>query len=249
MELNESIRAAKESFEQRFAEGAFYNKQTQDAGHLQQILDFLPLRSGMRILDLGTGSGYLAFAIAERCPEAELTGLDIVEQTLEANRQKAAQSGLKNLRFVSYNGMDFPFADAEFDLVVSRYALHHFPDIRHSIREVSRILKAGGSFFLSDPAPNPCDTEGFADAYMQMKPDGHIRFYSKSDWQEICGGAGLHLSDAFDTKIRFPRKKTDGYDALLKCYSPAVIESYDLQIAGEEILLTEQVNNLLYRKA
>lgn len=50
---------------------------------------------------------------------------------------------IRNISFISYNGIDFPVADSEFDMVISRYALHHFPDIQKSISEVSRVIKQG----------------------------------------------------------------------------------------------------------
>ena len=65
----ETVLAAKQGFEQSFASGAFYNKQTQDEQHLQRILEFLSLQNGMRVLDLGTGTGYLAFPIAAMHPD------------------------------------------------------------------------------------------------------------------------------------------------------------------------------------
>lgn len=58
----------------------------------------------MRILDLGTGTGYLAFPIAEKFQEVEVIGLDIVEQELKKNRTKAESWGLQNLQFVNYDG-------------------------------------------------------------------------------------------------------------------------------------------------
>ena len=67
----------------------------------------------------------------------------------------------KNLSFVNYDGVDFPFEVGSFDMVITRYALHHFPDISHSIGEVSRVLKKGGRFFISDPCPNDCDDSRF----------------------------------------------------------------------------------------
>ena len=81
--MDERIRAAKQGFEQSFASGTFYDRQTQDEQHLQRILTLLPFRSGMRILDLGTGTGYLAFPIAEMHPDITVTGLDIVEKALD----------------------------------------------------------------------------------------------------------------------------------------------------------------------
>lgn len=248
MNVKEQIAAAKEGFEQSFAAGVFYNRQTQDQQHLDKILSFLPLRDGMHILDLGTGSGYLAFPLAEMHPEIRITGLDTVEKALAANREKAAQAGLANLQFVSYDGMRFPFPDGAFDLVISRYALHHFPDIRSSIAEISRVLRSGGCFFLSDPAPDECDSGRFVDAYMQLKPDGHIRFYTRDEWDALCGVQGMQRIGSFESRIRFPRKKDARYDALLKQYPDAIAKTYEISVSAEEIWITEQVNNLLYRK-
>lgn len=54
-------------------------------------------------------------------------------------------------------------------MVISRYALHHFPDIQKSISEVSRVIKPEGFLFISDPTPNVNDTSRFVDEYMQLK--------------------------------------------------------------------------------
>lgn len=160
MDIKESINDTRKGFEESFATGDFYNRQTQDTEHLEKILGFLKISDGMRILDLGTGSGYLSFPIAKNNPGCDVIGLDIVNAALEANRTRADVKGIKNLSFVSYDGIDFPFEDNTFDLVVTRYALHHFPDIEHSIGEVSRVLKSGGILFISDPCPNECDKVG-----------------------------------------------------------------------------------------
>lgn len=66
--IEKSIMATKQGFEHSFSAGDFYNKQTQDEHHLKNILDFLPLKPDMKILDLGTGSGYLSFPIAKKYP-------------------------------------------------------------------------------------------------------------------------------------------------------------------------------------
>nr|WP_275891417.1 methyltransferase domain-containing protein [Ruminococcus sp. OA3] len=70
---------------------------------------------------------------------------------------------------------------------MTRYALHHFPEIADTFQEISRVLKPEGYFFLSDPAPNDNDTERFVDAYMQMQNDGHIKFYTKTESRLISG--------------------------------------------------------------
>ena len=250
MDIKASIDDTRKGFEESFASGDFYNRQTQDAKHLERILAFINVRDGMRILDLGCGSGYLTFPIAERNPHCEVTGLDIVCEAIDVNRSRTKDMGLNNLAFVSYDGIDFHFEAGSFDLVVTRYALHHFPDIEHSIGEVSRVLKEQGVLFISDPCPNDCDKDRFVDDYMRLKKDGHIKFYTKSEWIDICSKCGFQLSDSFESKIRFPKKKDTafGYEKVLQKHDKAVIESYDLVETDSELFVTERVNNLLFTK-
>ncbi|MDO4491245.1 MAG: class I SAM-dependent methyltransferase [Lachnospiraceae bacterium] len=179
------INVTKEEFEQSFREGAFYNKQTQDQEHLRSILEFVNVAPDMKILDLGCGTGYLSFPLACANANATVVGLDIVTETLKDNEQRAKEQGITNLSFVSYDGMTFPFEDQTFDLIVSRYALHHFPDIEYSLKEISRVLKKNGRFFLSDPRPNEDDETRFVDDYMQLKKDGHIKFYTRDEWMQL----------------------------------------------------------------
>lgn len=250
MDIENSIMSTRQGFENSFSTGDFYNKQTQDEQHLKKILEFLPFKADMKILDLGVGSGYLSFPIAKKYPDISIVGLDIVEKALKVNRAKAKEENIRNISFITYNGIDFPFVDNEFDMVISRYALHHFPDIQKSISEVSRVIKSGGFLFISDPAPNINDTSRFVDEYMQLKKDGHIKFYTKDEWKQICEKNGLQFKESFDSTIRFPRKKDTayGFDELLKKHDKKIVESYKLEVVENEIYITEQVNNILFCK-
>ena len=82
MDIKTSINATREGFEESFSSGDFYNKQTQDSEHLEQIMNFLPIKDGMKVLDLGAGSGYMSFPIAKRNAACKIIGLDIVANTL-----------------------------------------------------------------------------------------------------------------------------------------------------------------------
>lgn len=250
MNYKESIEQTKQGFEESFRVGEYYNKQTRDDMHLELILSYIQVEPGMKILDLGTGSGYLAFPFAEKYKQVEVVGLDIVEKTLEENQRKVELEGINNLRFVSYDGMDFPFEDNSFDIVISRYALHHFPAIHDTFREISRVLKKNGILFLSDPTPNDDDIERFVDEYMQMKKDGHIKFYTKDEWEKIGNSVDLMYIDDFETSIRFPRKRDTAleFDDIISRHNEAVISGYEVEIIEDEIWISEKVNNLLLRK-
>lgn len=250
MDIRERIEKTKQGFEKSFKEASFYNKQTRDEQHLELILECLDIEPGMRILDLGTGMGYLAFPLAERYPQAQVTGLDIVEMSLTRTRRQAVLDKLDNLSFVCYDGIRFPFSDCFFDVVVSRYALHHFPAIYDTFAEISRVLKPGGMVFVSDPAPNENDTEHFVDEYMQMKEDGHVKFYTQREWMDIAAHMGLKYERSFETMLRFPRKKTEAgkFADIAANHPDEVIKGYEIEFISDEIWITERVNNLLFKK-
>ena len=111
-------------------------------------------------------------------------------------------------------------------------------------------MKKTGFLFISDPTPNDDETEGFVDAYMQMKKDGHIKFYTESEWMSLAQEVGLKYVDDFETSIRFPKKRDTAleFDDIMKKYDAKVIEGYDIEVTEDEIYITERVNNILFVK-
>ena len=85
---------------------------------------------------------------------------------------------------------------------------------------------------------------------MQMKKDGHIKFYTKDEWKEIGNLAALMYVDDFETSIRFPRKKETSleFDDIIKRHNKEVVKGYGVEIIEDEIWITEKVNNLLLKK-
>ncbi|MGB4661673.1 MAG: class I SAM-dependent methyltransferase [Mobilitalea sp.] len=248
MNEKESIKKTKQSFEKSFSEKSYYDAQTQDKKQMMDIFNILSLRENMNILDLGTGSGYLAFPLAKQNPTCCVIGLDIVTNTLEDNREKVLDNHMTNLDFAEYDGIDFPFEEETFDLIVVRFALHHFPDIKKAFAEMSRVLKKGGQLFISDPTPNDNDTSGFVDAYMQTKHDGHIKFYFQKEYTELAQEAGFVLNQYFSSEIRFPRKTTEESLKILADFDSQTVEGYHIRIEDDEIFITEKVLNMSFVK-
>ena len=85
---------------------------------------------------------------------------------------------------------------------------------------------------------------------MQLKKDGHIKFYTKAEWKEICGRFNLNLIEAFDSQIRFPKKKSTakGFEDFIAKLDKSIVDSYKLRQTEDELWVTEQVNNLLFEK-
>lgn len=244
----DNIEKARQSFETSFSEAKLYNRQTQDTEHLNRILSALAIQEGDKILDLGTGSGYLAFAIAQQHPKAAVVGLDIVSKTLDQNKTLALKQGISNLEFMDYDGMTFPFRNNTFDWIVTRYALHHFPNIQYSFHEIARVLKRNGSLFVSDPTPNNTDSNRFVDSYMQLKDDGHNKFYTLDEFSEYASNSGMELKSSFLTTIRFPRKMGSTYTDLLQNTDDAIKQAYKIEVIGDECYISEDIINMVFQK-
>lgn len=177
-----------------------------------------------------------------------MTGLDIAPKVFERDSEKAQKEKMENVEFIDYDGITFPFPDRTFSHIVTRYALHHFPDRKKYFAEMNRGLKPGGLLLIFDPTPNENDTERFVDAFMQLKSDEHVKFYTKSELQCLAQRYGFELEHSFFTSITFPSERVDGFQEIKNKYSKLIIDGYDVNIIKDEIYITEQVMNLLFTK-
>jgi len=117
------------------------------------------LRSGLRVLDLGSGTGYPALLGAQTVgPGGSVTGIDLAEQMLEVARRKAISLGLSNVAFRTGDVTALPFDANSFDAVTSRFCLMFLPEIPKAAAEIARVLKPGGwvaAAVWSAPEKNP----------------------------------------------------------------------------------------------
>lgn len=104
-----------------------------------------------RVLDVATGTGDLAFAIA-RAGAAEVVGLDFSEQMIAAARGKAERRD-GAVSFVVGNAMELPFPDASFDACTVAFGLRNMPDYDAAIASMVRVLKPGGTFICLEMTP------------------------------------------------------------------------------------------------
>ena len=104
-----------------------------------------PVR-GLRVLDLATGTGDIAFGLASR--GAEVVGLDVTYRMIELARRKRA--GARSPRFLVGDMLTLPFPNGSFDIVSIGYGLRNVPDLGTAIDEVARVLKSGGSVLSLD---------------------------------------------------------------------------------------------------
>lgn len=112
----------------------------------RRLLEAAEVGLGDHVLDVGTGTGAVAFPAAARVgPEGTVLGIDISEEMLATARGKAArmlEPGHVTFRIMDAQALALP--DASFDVAVSLFAVHHLPDPLAALREMHRVVRPGG---------------------------------------------------------------------------------------------------------
>lgn len=203
MKDTENVKQARESFN-RIIDNKTYANIIKDDKHLSTLMKLVEGGNYRKILDIGTGTGYLAFPLAEKFPASTVYGIDIAETIIEKNNETVKEKGISNLIFQVFDGLKYPFEDESFDLIVTRYAFHHFPNVVDSIQQMNRILVKGGMVLVSDPMRNDKDINGIIDEYMRVKKDGHIQFYLAKELDNLFINNGFSKEKQLITDMKFP---------------------------------------------
>ncbi len=104
-----------------------------------------------RLLDVGTGPGFLPFEIAKRAPHLEITGIDISKGMIKIAKKNLKSSDfLGRIKFIQANAENIPFGDEHFDFILSTFSFHHWLSPLNCLREMERILKKGGEIWIYD---------------------------------------------------------------------------------------------------
>lgn len=102
-------------------------------------------------VDLGSGRGTDAMRLAEEVgAEGKVYGLDLSDGMINKARKTAARLGVKNVDFIKTDLEKIPLEDDSVDLVISNCVINHAENKQNVWNEVSRILKKGGRFVVSD---------------------------------------------------------------------------------------------------
>ena len=97
------------------------------------------------IVDLATGTGDLAIAMARKIPRASITGLDLSDGMVSIGQRKVAEAGLSGrIRLLTGDCLAMPFQDTSADAVTVAYGVRNFEHLDRGYAEMFRILKPGG---------------------------------------------------------------------------------------------------------
>jgi ubiquinone/menaquinone biosynthesis C-methylase UbiE len=164
-----------------------------DPDALNKIVTLAQVRPGDVALDIATGAGHVAMALAPRI--AEVIAYDLTEEMLQEAQRNAAARGLSNITTKRGKAEQLPFPDGTFDIVTVRQAPHHFGDIQSAIREMARVAKEGARIVIVDSyAPDDPILDRQWNHIEKLRDPSHVRNYTPREWRELVSSAGLHIT-------------------------------------------------------
>jgi ubiquinone/menaquinone biosynthesis C-methylase UbiE len=228
---------------------------TTSAGHgdpmlLQRVVELASPQPRDRALDIATGAGHTALALAAHV--AEVVAYDITQQMLEETARNAAARGLRNVTTRQGAAEKLPFANASFEIVAVRQAPHHFADIHAAIREMARVVKPQGRVVIIDSRAPEDDELDCAFNYIEkLRDPSHVRNWRPSEWRAMIRATGLRITGehldfysengramdfaAWTQRMKTPPAAVAELTSLFRAASPELIEALRIEVVDGKI--------------
>jgi ubiquinone/menaquinone biosynthesis C-methylase UbiE len=157
---------------------------------LQILVNFLEPDREMIVLDVATGPGHTALAVALQA--RHVVAADLAPPMLAQAQSLASCRGLSNVSTVAADVEALPFPDGSFHAVTCRIAAHHFHDIGRAVREMARVVTRGGRVVIEDNSV-PADPvlDRFLNGVEKLRDPTHVRSHTEAEWRKIAAAAGL----------------------------------------------------------
>ena len=158
------------------------------------VFERLPLSAQHVVLDVAAGTGHAARQLAATA--RMVVALDATEAMLARGQAQAAAEGRDNVLFMRGDAAALPFLDGSFDVVVSRFAAHHFEHPEAVVAEMVRCTRPGGHVALVDlVADEDPEVAAEQNRLERLRDPSHTRMLAATEVQALLGEAGVASID------------------------------------------------------
>ena len=172
----------------RTAERVAARQDSRAARLAEEVREFARPSGDERALDVGTGAGALALALAPLV--REVVGLDPVPELLELARARAAP----NTEFVEGDGTALTYPDGAFDLAGTHRTLHHIAQPERIVAELARVTRPGGHVLVVDQlAPGEPAEAAELHEFETVRDPSHARLLTDAELRELFAANRLAL--------------------------------------------------------
>jgi ubiquinone/menaquinone biosynthesis C-methylase UbiE len=155
---------------------------------LQRVVELSAPQAHWSALDIATGTGHAALALAPHV--ASVIGIDLTPRMLAEAERLRVERGATNVAFQTGDVHHLAFPDASFDLITCRRAAHHFSDIGRALAEMQRVLRQGGRLVIDDRSvPENDFVDGCMNVLDRLHDESHVRQYRPSEWRKMMAEA------------------------------------------------------------
>ncbi len=169
---------------------------------LGRLVELLQPQESWRVLDVATGAGHTAHALAPHV--ATVTACDLTIPMLAKTRALAGEKGMGNVHVAAADAEQLPFVAGRFDLITCRLAAHHFPNVTAFLAEARRVLQPGGRLAVVDNVVPGSFSTGrkarlqqqagrYINAFERLRDPSHARCLSLAEWRQAFVTAGFVL--------------------------------------------------------
>jgi ubiquinone/menaquinone biosynthesis C-methylase UbiE len=173
---------------------------------LERMVKLINPSPGAAVLDVATGGGHTAIALAKYVKQ--VVAIDITPEMLAEAEEASRQQNADNIEFLLEDVHNLHISDCRFDIVVSRFAAHHFSDIKKALREMCRVLKPGGKFYILDCSVVDGDEpEQQINLIESLRDSSHQFSYSPRLWKQLLDDLPLttHHMILFKERYELPQ--------------------------------------------
>jgi ubiquinone/menaquinone biosynthesis C-methylase UbiE len=168
-----------------------------DEERIRRLVASARLKGDERVLDIATGPGYIAEAFARAA--REVIGVDLTAAMLAIGEERTKQNGVSNVSFRIGDAQSLLFEDGQFDVAVSRLALHHMQEPGRVVRQMARVCRLGGTILIEDIyASEHPERAKYQDHWENLRDPSHVRVLPMSEHLRLFRDAGLE-TDAVQT--------------------------------------------------